>query len=214
LKFPDPERAGPGGLLALGGDLSPQTLENAYTQGIFPWPEPGQPLLWFSPNPRGVLFFDQFKVPKSTRKAIRDHHFTITFDQAFAQVIEACAQRPRPQQMGTWIIPEMVAAYQELHKMGHAHSVEAWSKGELVGGLYGVEFLGVFSGESMFFTQTEASKVCLAIMVDRLKSQGHLWMDIQMVTPLLAQMGGSELPRKEFLSMLKSRQQAYLRSQN
>lgn len=209
MKFPNPESAGPGGLLALGGDLLPQTLEQAYSQGIFPWPEKGKPLLWFSPDPRGVLMFDQFKLPKSTRKALRDNRFTLTKNKAFREVIENCATRPRKHENQTWILPEMVEAYVELNRLGQAHSVEAWLGEDLVGGVYGVQFRGVFSGESMFFKASEASKVCLVHLVQTLSQQGHQWMDIQMVTPLLAQLGALTVPRKKYLHMLLERQQQY-----
>lgn len=209
MKFPNPENAGPGGLLALGGDLQPQTLELAYSQGIFPWPQEGKPLLWFSPDPRGVLFFDQFKIPKSTRKAMRNKRFTLTQNKAFLQVIENCATRPRHPSMETWILPEMIDAYLELHHLGRALSVEAWLDSELVGGIYGVQFRGVFSGESMFYKASEASKVCLAHLVENLSQQGHQWMDIQMVTPLLAQLGAVTVSRKKYLAMLSERQQQF-----
>ncbi len=209
MKFPNPESAGPAGLLALGRDLLPQTLEQAYSQGIFPWPEKGKPLLWFSPDPRGVLFFDQFKLPKSTRKTMRDNRFILTENKAFREVIENCSTRPRKLENQTWILPEMVEAYVELHRLGHAQSVEAWLGDKLVGGIYGVQFRGVFSGESMFYKESEASKVCLAHLVQILSRQGHQWIDIQMVTPLLAQLGAVTVPRKKYLHMLLERQQQY-----
>lgn len=209
MKFPNPENAGPGGLLALGGDLLPETLEQAYSAGIFPWPEKDKPLLWFSPDPRGVLFFDQFKLPKSTRKALHDNRFTLTENKSFREVIESCATRPRKHENDTWILPEMVQAYCELHRLGYGHSVEAWLGEKLVGGIYGVQFHGVFSGESMFYKTSEASKVCLAHLVQSLMQKGHQWMDIQMVTPLLAQLGAVTVPRKKYLHMLLERQKQY-----
>ncbi len=203
--FPDPETANADGLLAMGGNLSAQTLEEAYTKGIFPWPQEGAPLLWFSPPERGVLFFKNFKIPKATQKKIKQKTFKLTMNKAFLRVIENCARIPRNHETGTWIIPEMVEAYTLLHKKGHGISVEAWEGDQLVGGLYGVLFEGVFSGESMFFKKSEASKVCLVYLVEELQSQGHEWIDIQMVTPLLEQFGGEYIPRKDFLDMLGKR---------
>lgn len=207
MKFPNPEQAGPGGLLALGGDLTPQTLERAYCQGIFPWPDEGKPLLWFCPDPRGVLVFDKLKIPRGVRRAMARNTFEITFNKAFVEVIRACAESPRPGQWGTWILPEMIDAYCELHRLGRAHSVEAWQEGQLVGGTYGVEFQGVFSGESMFYKVSEASKVCLVTLVKSLQARGQTWMDIQMLTPLLEKMGAEEWSRSIFLKELKKAQQ-------
>ncbi|MEM7645642.1 MAG: leucyl/phenylalanyl-tRNA--protein transferase [Pseudomonadota bacterium] len=202
--FPDPENANSDGLLAMGGDLSLATLQSAYTQGIFPWPQEGFPLLWFSPPQRGVLFFEKFKVPKTTQKAINKNTFQITINEAFSDVIRSCAKIPRDKESGTWILPEMIEAYENLHLKGYAKSVEAWVDGDLVGGLYGVDFEGLFSGESMFFKTSEASKVCLVALVEELQKEGRTWMDIQMVTPLLEQFGGEYIPRKKFLDMLKA----------
>lgn len=203
MKFPNPEHAGPDGLLMVGGDLSPESLEEAYTHGIFPWPQEGMPLLWFSPPERGILFFDKVKIPKGTSKSIAKKKFQLTINKDFTQVIKNCARIPRNNETGTWILPEMIDAYVELYKKGQALSVEAWFEGKLVGGLYGVLFKGVFSGESMFFKESEASKVCLVYLIDELKKQGHSWIDIQMVTPVLEQFGGEYIPRKEYLNLLK-----------
>ncbi len=205
MKFPNPEHTTPEGILAMGGDLDPQTLKQAYTNGIFPWPHPGYPLLWFCPPERGVLFLDKFKIPKSTKRKIRQDVFEVTRNKDFNQVIENCSKVPRSEESGTWILPEMIEAYKNLFKRGEALSFEAWEEGELAGGLYGVLFDGVFSGESMFFKKSEASKVCLVKAVEYLLSQGHEWIDIQMVTPLLEKMGGEYIPRKQFLIMLKER---------
>lgn len=180
------------------------TLEEAYTRGIFPWPQPGFPLLWFSPPQRGVLFFNKFKIPKTTQKAIQKNLFRVTENQAFQQVIENCARIPRQQEQGTWIIPQMVESYAELHRQKKAISIEAWKGDELVGGLYGVCINKVFSGESMFFKESEASKVCLVHLVEMLKAKDYEWIDIQMVTPLLKQFGGEYIARKKYLKMLKS----------
>jgi leucyl/phenylalanyl-tRNA--protein transferase len=201
--FPDPESATPEGIIAIGGDLSVERLRAAYTVGIFPWPQRGFPLLWFSPPQRGILRFKNFKVPKSTQRKIRQKAFKVTLNQAFDEVIENCAKVPRTSDSATWILPEMIEAYKELHRQGYALSFEAWQKDKLVGGLYGVLFNGVFSGESMFHKKSEASKVCLVHTVEHLKSLGHRWMDIQMVTPLLEQFGGEYIPRKTFLNLLR-----------
>lgn len=204
MKFPDPESASPDGLLAMGGDLKTETLEEAYSIGVFPWPQQGYPLIWFSPPKRGVLFFSDFKIPKSTQKALSRKQFVLTINKAFKDVIENCARIPRNSETGTWILPEMVDAYLRLHQQKKALSVEAWRDGKLVGGLYGVLINSVFSGESMFFKESEASKVCLVHLVEHLKPMGLEWIDIQMVTPLLKQFGGEYIARKEFLKMLKA----------
>ena len=205
MDFPNPRSANPDGLLMIGGDLKVETLEKAYRMGIFPWPQEGVPLLWFSPPERGILYFNKFKIPKSTKRVLRKGAMTTTMNTDFEQVIKNCSKIPRKNETGTWILPEMVEAYVELHKQGKALSVEAWQDEKLVGGLYGVLFGHVFSGESMFFKESEASKLCLVHIVEHLKSLGHQWMDIQMVTPLLAQLGGEYVPRDVFLEMLKNK---------
>ena len=190
----------------MGGDLSSNILELAYSQGIFPWPHEGLPLLWFCPPMRGVLFFKEFKIPKSTKKVLRKKTFELTLNREFGQVIENCAKVSRGDGKGTWILPEMIDAYKELHQKGKAISVEAWSEGKLTGGLYGVLVKGVFSGESLFFKKSEASKACLVYLVEFLKSRGHQWIDIQMVTSVTEQFGGRLIPRKTFLNLLRERQ--------
>ena len=220
----------------MGGDLSPRTLESAYSQGIFPWPVAQDyelssmdvipvwklfattklcgspelkkfPLLWFCPPQRGVLFFEDFKIPKSTRRIFKKKVFELTLNRDFERVIESCAEVSRGE--GTWILPDIVEAYKKLHYRQKAVSVEAWCRGELVGGLYGVLVKGVFSGESMFFKKSEASKLCLVYLVEHLKSLGHRWIDIQMVTPVTEQFGGRLIPRKAFLNLLKARQKQW-----
>lgn len=204
-RFPDPARMAPGeSLVAIEGDLRPETLLEAYAAGIFPWPQKGAPLLWHSPDPRGVLDFADLRVPRSLKADMRRGKFTFTADRAFPAVMRACAEAPRPGQRGTWITPAMLAAYGRLHELGVAHSIECWSEGELVGGLYGVHVAGVFSGESMFHAATGASKACLVETARRLKVLGHSWMDVQMVTPVTGMLGAREIPRREFLRRLKT----------
>lgn len=205
MKFPNPESTDSEGLLCMGGNLDPDTLESAYSQGIFPWPHKGLPLFWFCPPQRGVLFFEEFKIPKSTRSILKKKTFELTLNREFGQVIENCARISRGDGKETWILPEMIDAYKELHHRGKAMSVEAWFEGKLVGGLYGVLVKGVFSGESLFFKKSEASKVCLVYLVEFLKSKGHRWIDIQMVTNVIEQFGGRLIPRKVFLDLLKNR---------
>ncbi len=201
--FPDPALAEsePDGLLAVGGDLHPRRLIGAYRQGIFPWYNPGQPILWWSPDPRMVLFPGRLHVSRSLRKVLRQQRFRITFDQDFAGVIRRCAA-PRPGQSGTWITPEMERAYQRLHEMGLAHSVEAWQAGELVGGLYGVAQGRVFFGESMFSFVSNASKAAFATLVECLQTLDWAVIDCQVHTSHLASLGAELIPRARFLELL------------
>ncbi len=201
--FPDPGYAleEPNGLLAVGGDLSPARLLNAYRQGIFPWYSDGQPILWWSPDPRAVLFPDQFKVSRSLRKSLRKRPFRVTLDTAFAAVIEACSE-PRDDGAGTWITEEMKQAYIQLHGIGFAHSVECWEGEELVGGLYGVSMGKVFFGESMFTRRTDASKIGFAHLVEQLKDWGFGLIDCQVHSGHLASLGAEDIPREEFLGLL------------
>lgn len=198
-RFPDPRTAGEEGLLCIGGDLSVETLKEAYHVGIFPWPQEGLPLLWFSPPQRGVLDFDEVHWPRRFLRELKNQKYTVTFNQAFSQVIEECAKVPRSHETGTWILPEMQKAYIRFHGSGYAHSVECWDGDELVGGLYGVYVDGVFSGESMFYKVDNASKRCLYALIEKLKSSGIQWLDIQMVTPVLKTFGGKYISRDEFL---------------
>lgn len=191
----------PDGLLAVGGCLSQKRLLNAYRHGIFPWYNPGEPLLWWSPDPRLVLFPDKLVISRSLRKALRKNVFTITFDQAFNEVIAACAD-PRKDMAGTWITTEIHTAYNQLHQAGFAHSVEAWLDDELVGGLYGVALGQVFFGESMFHSRTDASKVAFATLVQRLKSWGYQLIDCQVHTKHLASFGAEEISRSYFTTLL------------
>jgi len=191
----------PNGLLAIGGCLSSTRLINAYRQGIFPWYNPGDPLLWWSPNPRLVLFPDHLNVSRSLRKTLRRGHFSVTIDQAFSQVIKGCAE-PRPDSAGTWITQEIHDAYLKLHSKGLAHSAEAWLDGRLVGGLYGVAIGQVVFGESMFHTETDASKVVFASLVGLLKQWNYQLVDCQVHTPHLQSLGAEEIDRARFLSLL------------
>lgn len=205
LRFPDPTEARADGLLAVGGDLSPQRLILAYRSGIFPWFSDGDPPLWWCPDPRMVLFPAEFKPSKSLRKSIRTGGFSITQNSQFEAVIRACAEAPRPDQLGTWITEEMVQAYVELHRMGHAHSLEVWYHDELVGGLYGIDLpeFKVFCGESMFSKRTDASKVGFSFLVASLLEQNYKLIDCQMYTDHLASLGAREIARQDFLGYLK-----------
>ena len=203
-RFPPVEQAldEPNGLLAMGGDLSPPTLLAAYRQGIFPWYESGQPILWWSPDPRLVLYPDRLHIARSLRKVLRRGRYRISFDKDFAGVIHACATTPRPGQKGTWITAEMAAAYLQLHRLGYAHSVEAWQGDQLVGGLYGVALGGAFFGESMFARAPDASKTAFATLVRHLEIWGYSLIDCQVTTPHLLRFGAEEIPRQRFLAQL------------
>jgi leucyl/phenylalanyl-tRNA--protein transferase len=191
----------PDGLLAVGGCLSQNRLLNAYRHGIFPWYNPGEPILWWSPDPRLVLFPDKLIVSRSLRKTLRKNIFTVTLDQAFNEVIAACGDS-RKDATGTWITVEIDAAYKRLHQAGIAHSVETWLGDELVGGLYGVALGQVFFGESMFHTRTDASKVAFAVLVERLQSWGYQLIDCQVHTRHLESFGAQEIGRDYFIKLL------------
>ena len=201
--FPPPDYADPSGLLAVGGDLSKERLLEAYRLGIFPWYSDDQPILWWSPDPRLVLDLKDFTISRSLRKTLKKAIFQVTFDHAFEQVIQACAVVPRTAQNGTWITEEMREAYINLHGLGYAHSVESWLGGELVGGLYGVSLGKAFFGESMFHLKTDASKVALATLVEKLKSWDFHFIDSQMTTEHMIRLGARELPRRIFLKRLQ-----------
>lgn len=202
--FPPLERAldEPNGLLAAGADLGTPRLVSAYRRGIFPWYSEGQPILWWSPDPRMVLYVDEFKLSRSLRKRIRQRLFEIRVDTAFRTVVDACAAAPRSGQYGTWITRAMVGAYAELHRAGYAHSVETWQEGTLVGGLYGLALGRVFFGESMFAQQTDASKVALAALVAILRQRGVPLIDCQQETPHLATLGARPIARRAFAAHL------------
>lgn len=192
----------PNGLLAVGGDLAPERLLAAYRRGIFPWYSPGEPILWWSPDPRMVLFPAEFKVSRSLGRTLRRGGYEVRLDTAFAQVIAACAQTPRRGQHGTWIVPEMRAAYRRLHELGLAHSVETWVDGELVGGLYGIALGRMFYGESMFSWRSDASKIAVAHLAAYLERLGFGMVDCQMHTTHLASLGAREIPRDDFIARL------------
>ncbi|BCS86980.1 leucyl/phenylalanyl-tRNA--protein transferase [Pseudodesulfovibrio sediminis] len=200
--FPDPEQADPDGLLAVGGDLSPQRLLNAYSNGIFPWYAEDSPILWWSTNPRLILIPDEFHMPRSLRRVLNKGTFTFTMDTCFEEVVRKCACCPRPGQEGTWIVEDMVEAYVMLHELGYAHSVEAWQGGELVGGLYGVSLGSVFFGESMFYSVPDASKAAFAMCIEQLKKWNFSLIDCQQTTQHLLRFGAREMLRFRFLAML------------
>jgi leucyl/phenylalanyl-tRNA--protein transferase len=200
LIFPPPEDANEEGIVAVGGDLSPQRLLLAYRQGIFPWPARGYPLLWFSPDPRFALRPQEAHVSRSLRKVIRKGELTVTADLAFAEVIAACADVPRPHQQGTWITNELRDGYLGLHELGYAHSVEAWRGDELVGGLYGVALGKTFAGESMFASSPDASKVAFTTLLGHLAAWGFRVVDCQVHTEHLARFGATMWPRERFLA--------------
>ncbi|MBF0624392.1 MAG: leucyl/phenylalanyl-tRNA--protein transferase [Magnetococcales bacterium] len=201
--FPPVAFAEPNGLLAVGGDLTPRRLLAAYRNGIFPWYSPGEPLLWWSPHPRMVLKPEWLHIPRSLRKTLRQGRFHVTLDRAFPRVIAGCAAVRR--ETGTWITSEMEAAYGDLHRLGHAHSAEAWSvtrPGMLVGGVYGVAIGGCFFGESMFHLEPEASKCAFAVLMEHLRQRGFSLVDCQMNTHHLARFGAREVPRTRFMADL------------
>jgi leucyl/phenylalanyl-tRNA--protein transferase len=204
MPFPPVEQAllKPNGLLAAGGSLSADRLLDAYRHGIFPWFNTGEPILWWSPDPRMVLIPEEFQISRSLRKTLRDKRYEVRTDSAFEQVMRACAA-PRREQAGTWIHEDMIAAYTELHQKGVAHSVEIWMDGNLVGGLYGISIGRMFYGESMFSHATNASKIALAHLTAQLQRWGYGMIDCQMSTPHLASLGAREIPRAEFLHRLK-----------
>lgn len=199
--------AEPNGLIAIGGDLSAARLLSAYKQGIFPWYNEGDPICWYSPNPRMVLFADELKIASSLKKTLKKNLFEVRFNSVFKQVITACSQtarhgQPGTSSSGTWISPDMIAAYCQLHNLGHAICMESWQNGKLVGACYGIKIGHMFYGESMFHTQTDASKVAFVHLVNYLKNQSVEMIDCQMKTPLLASFGGREIAREDFVQLL------------
>ena len=203
LTFPPPHLAIAEGLLAVGGDLSVERLVLAYSQGIFPWYAEDDPILWWSPDPRLVLYPVELHVSRSLRKVLRQQAFAVTLDQAFSRVIRACAGNRGPDHPGTWIVPEMMAAYEDLHAAGLAHSVEVWQGDMLAGGLYGVSLGGVFFGESMFTRVNNASKVALVRLVAGLRQAGFRLIDCQVTTAHLMRLGAREISRTRFMKELQ-----------
>lgn len=204
-EFPPVEQANEDGLLAIGGELSVKRLLDAYNHGIFPWYDESQPLIWWSPDPRMVLFPEKLKVSKSMQQLLKKDEFQVSFDEDFEAVISSCAKIKRQGQRGTWITQEMKEAYIELHKLGVARSVEVWQNNKLVGGLYGIylEEKKIFCGESMFALVSNASKIGFIKLVERLKTEGVKLIDCQVYTKHLESLGAEEIPRKEFIKFLK-----------
>lgn len=203
LVFPGAEDAPADGLLMAGGDLSPERVLLGYSRGIFPWYGEDSPILWWSPDPRCVLFTEKLHVNPRLRRSLQARDFTFSVDTCFERVIRFCAEVPRPGQDGTWIVPDMVEAYLRLHELGHAHSVEVWEGGELAGGLYGVKLGRVFFGESMFHLRSYASKAALVFLAEQLRAQGVELIDCQQATPHMLRLGAEEIPRRDFLSLVR-----------
>lgn len=203
-RFPDPQLAlaEPNGLLAFGGDLSPERLLAAYRRGIFPWYSEGEPILWWSPDPRCVFRTDQLKPNRSLRRQLAGKSWRVTVDQAFGDVIRGCAA-PRDDHMGTWLLPPMIDAYLQLHRLGHAHSVEAWEGTRLIGGIYGVAVGRLFCGESMFSTESGGSKLALTSLARLLHERGFPLLDAQVANNHTLGLGAVEIPRKEYLEQVE-----------
>ncbi len=203
IEFPPVENSDEHGLVALGGDLELESLLLAYSKGIFPWPiNEEYPLAWFSPDPRGILAYDKLRLSKSFRKFLRKNPYEVKFNCNFEAVILNCAKAKRSDQNSTWITQEIVDAYIELHKQGYAYSIETYLEDRLVGGVYGVCINRFYSGESMFHLEDNASKVALVSLMYMLKQRDILWIDTQMITPVVESMGGVEIPRETFLKIL------------
>jgi leucyl/phenylalanyl-tRNA--protein transferase len=205
LFFPPVSHANRDGILAIGGDLSPERLQLAYKSGVFPWFEEGEPIYWWSPNPRMVLFLDELVVSKSMRNILNRNIFKVTFNQNFRDVISNCQKIKREGQNGTWITNDMIEAYCKLNEMGIAKSVEVWQNQELVGGLYGVDLGSVFCGESMFSKVSNASKVAFIALANQLKNGNYKILDCQVYNEHLESLGCREIPREDFMELLKSK---------
>lgn len=204
IHFPDPEQAAVEGIVVIGGELNAANLLQAYRRGIFPWPIDGWPLPWFCPEERAILEFKNLHVSRSLLRVKQRAPFRLTIDNDFKSVIHACASAERKDEVGTWITPEMIRAYCELHDEGHAHSVEAWEGDNLVGGIYGVNAGGAFAGESMFYLRPNASKLALLHLIDHLRSKGLDWLDIQVMTPHMRVFGARDISRHAFLKQLEA----------
>jgi len=201
--FPSPQLADPDGLLAIGGDLAPERLLEAYRNGIFPWFGEGDPILWWTPSPRLVLFPDEFHVPRRLSRTIRQGNFTVTTDTCFGKIIENCAEKRAQNRRATWITKDMISAYCRLHELGYAHSFECWTQGLLVGGLYGVALDRVFFGESMYSDTDNASKISLHALIHYARNNRIELIDCQMRTNHLLRLGARELPRSKFQELLR-----------
>lgn len=205
IEFPPVESADEDGLLAVGGDLQPQSLLRAYRSGIFPWPIDEHSLLWFAPPRRAVLALEEFHVARRLGRDLRKSPFVATTNQAFRDVITRCAEvKNRGTQRGTWITPELIEAYCELHRLGFCHSFESWRDGQLVGGVYGVQIGRYFSAESSFYREPNASKAAMCSLVGFLRAEGSLWLDCQVLTPFSSSFGAKEIPRATFMEMLRA----------
>jgi leucyl/phenylalanyl-tRNA--protein transferase len=198
--FLDPERADAEGLVAIGGDLHPSRLLDAYRRGVFPWFDEDSPILWWSPDPRAIFEMDGLHVSRRLARTVRSERFTVTFDRAFGEVIRGCADRPND---GVWITADMIDAYTRLHELGHAHSIEVWHEGRLAGGLYGVAIGGLFAGESMFTRVRDASKVALVHLMEQLRRRGYQLFDVQFLNAHTVRLGAIEIARREYLARLR-----------
>lgn len=203
VRFPNPEQTDENGIVGWGADLHPVTLESAYKMGIFPWPLDETGLIpWFCPKERAILEYPKLHISRSLQKELKKNKYRFTVNQAFSKVIEACAKTKRKDQPGTWITPEMIDSYIQMHKRGTAHSVEVWEGEKLVGGIYGVSVGGYFSGESMFRKKPNTSKFALIHLMNHLHEKGLDWLDIQVMTPHMKVMGARNISRKEFLKKI------------
>jgi len=201
----------PDDIVAVGGDLEPASLLDAYRRGVFPWPVAGLPLLWFSPRERAIIEFERLHLSRRFQRYAQRTELRCTIDADFHAVISACADMPRPGQDGTWITPDMLMAYVRLHRLGHAHSVEVWRDGVLVGGIYGVDVDGTFAAESMFRRESHASRLALIHLIEHLRHRGATWLDVQVLSPHLVQLGARTIPRAEFLRRLRATRRVGLR---
>ncbi len=203
IEFRDPQLSNKDGIVHVGGELIPENIISAYKKGIFPWPHSEDfPMLWYSPDPRGVLYVEKFRINKSFEKFIKKTNFKVTFNHCFRDIVEHC-QHNLIRQEPTWITEDLLNAYCTLYEQGFAYSIEIWNEEELVGGLYGIKINNFYSAESMFYLSSNASKLAIYHLVDTLKANNIAWLDIQMVTPITAQLGGEEISRKKFLNLLQ-----------
>ena len=211
MRFPDPRYSTAEGIVAVGGSLQPENVMAAYRRGIFPWPIEGLPLVWFSPQERAILEFSDLHIPRSLARERRRTNLSFSINGDFSAVIRACARVPRAGESGTWITPEVIRSYTELHRRGYVHSVEAWAEDTLVGGLYGVETDGAFAGESMFYLRPNASRLALLFLIEHLAARGLDWIDIQMMTQHMKMLGAKIISRDLFLEKLRQTRSRRLR---